>query len=129
MSSEKARKRGRPRLETRCGRGHKRTEQDTYIRSSGQRVCRDCNREYQREFRRDHPEKSRAASEAWRKANPDRVAEYKRKWCEANPERVREASKRQWVRTKKAARAAVVERQTRQLEGLLPARACRFDSC
>ena len=46
-------------------------------------------KEYQRQWRKNNPDKVRANSRRWRKNNPDKVREYNQTWRENNPDKVK----------------------------------------
>ena len=71
-------------------------------------------REYGREWAKNHPEEVAAGHLSWRKDNPDKVAKYRldnlevararfRKWAKKNPEKVRERARK--YRANKKAKA------------------------
>lgn len=55
----------------------------------------ECEREKQRKYRKDNPEKERERKRKWKAANRERVRENDRQWVEANPEKLREKD-RKW---------------------------------
>jgi len=90
-------------------------------------MCRQCESAYRREWRKEHPEKERAAKNEWRKAHPDKDAAQRlryrdshkdelvargRRWQHANPEKVA-AKSRRW-RIANPARALEIELRWRE---------------
>lgn len=51
--------------------------------------CRDCNKKGSETWRKDNPEKARAASERWRKEKPEEARKYRNKWRSENLEHAR----------------------------------------
>jgi hypothetical protein len=50
-----------------------------------QSQCKTCGRTQIAEFRRNHPEKSRALDAAWRRKNKDKVRATQARYCKKNP--------------------------------------------
>ena len=51
---------GRDGLSDRCGKGHQFTPENTYIRTGGARVCRQCANERIKDWKARHPDKQQA---------------------------------------------------------------------
>ncbi|MBA7550996.1 hypothetical protein ES705_43529 [subsurface metagenome] len=54
-------------------------------------------REGHKNWRKNNPEKVRESNKNWRKSNPEKVRENRKRWKKNNPEKVRE-QKRQWFK-------------------------------
>ena len=48
--------------------------------------------EYQRQWRKNNPDKVREYNQTWKKNNPDKVREYNQTWKKNNPDKVQEYS-------------------------------------
>lgn len=48
---------------THCKRGHEFTHENTYTNRQGKRICRECRKDYQRQWRAENPDR---AKEYWR---------------------------------------------------------------
>ena len=77
-------------MKTHCIHGHEYTEENTYTRPNGYRVCRECHRERCRRHYEANPEKEREKKRRHYEANPEKELERTRRWKKANPEKVRE---------------------------------------
>lgn len=80
-----------------CKHGHEFTEENTYIRPNGRRMCRCCHSEAQKRWMKRSPTK-------WRQAQ----RRAQRRWAEQNPEKYREqnrekARRHYWSKKQRAA--------------------------
>ena len=51
-------------------------------------------KEYDRQYQKEHPEACREATERWRKNHPKKYKESQRRWRKNNPEKIKEYEKR-----------------------------------
>lgn len=63
-------------MRTHCNKGHKLTEENTYISPRGDIVCRICKRAHSRKWYRENKERHRKSQYRWRRANPDKAKRY-----------------------------------------------------
>jgi hypothetical protein len=83
-----------------CKQGHSYTEENTYVRTDGNRECHRCRKEYQAAYRRNNRDKRRLYSQT----NKDKRAASCRKWRAKNPEIAREKSRQYYQQNKEACR-------------------------
>jgi hypothetical protein len=55
---------------------------------NARRRCKQCTRNYEREWRKNNPEKQKLLTNRWYKNNTEKVTAYHREWQRNNPEKV-----------------------------------------
>ena len=90
---------------SKCGK-RKRVEDFRGDRCTRRSVCRECDAEYGRKWRRENKDKVKVYEQRWRRENKDRKRETNRKWVARNKERVHMLQKQWCERNKEAMRAS-----------------------
>ena len=69
-------------------------EKDDGDFSENRNTCKECRREYKKQYREDNPEKIKQKARQWREVNPEKIKENNKRWREANPEKRKQNNKR-----------------------------------
>lgn len=80
---------------THCPHGHSYSLENTYTHPSGGKVCRECKRKRDHDYRKQNPAKIKKVHSNWRRRNPDKLVVYLKAYEVKNPEaRLRRTRKR-----------------------------------
>lgn len=63
-----------------CRRGHAFTTENTYQSRNNKRICLECRRVVQKNWKRNNPDKVAYNRQKWQEANPGKAAEHRRKY-------------------------------------------------
>lgn len=69
-----------------------------FVRNRNQ--CKECNKKKSKQWRKDNPDKARAANRSWKQRHPERVKELAVKWNAANKDKLKAEKARNHLRRK-----------------------------